>query len=172
MWDHPFKHLVSARDRLIHFKFLHRIYYTPARLSRVYPSTSSQCWRCVFSPADSEHIFWKCPHIQTFWSEVVECLTEVLSVPVPLTARVCLLGLIEEVVPSLAHRTLLNIGLFYGWKAILLSWKKTAATTVSYWKGLINSVLHLYKATYKSRGCGKKFYKVWQAWLDNSETVG
>ena len=99
-------------------------------------------------------------------------MSEVLSVPVPLTARVCLLGFVEEVVPSLAHRTLLNIGLFYGRKAILLRWKKSAAPTVSYWKELVNSVIHLYKATYRSRGCDKKFTRVWQAWLDAPETVG
>lgn len=124
MWDHPFKYLVSARDRLIHFKFLHRVYLTPARLSRIYPTVSSQCWRCSHTPADAEHIFWSCTHIQRFWSDITECLAEVLSTPVPLTPRVCLIGLVEEVVPSCAHRTLLNIGLFYGRKAILLNWKK------------------------------------------------
>lgn len=46
MWDHPFKHLLSARDRLIQFKFLHRIYHTPARLACIYPSATDKCWRC------------------------------------------------------------------------------------------------------------------------------
>lgn len=172
MWDHPFKHLVSARDRLIQFKFLHRIYLTPARLSRIYPSIDSKCWRCVHSPADAEHIFWGCPTIQNLWSEVTGCLSELLSIPVPLLPRVCLIGLVEEVVPSLAHRTLLNIGLFYARKAILLRWKSSAAPTISFWKGLVNSAIPLYKATYRARGCPKKFTKVWQAWLDSSETVG
>lgn len=66
MWDQPFKHLVSARDRLIHFKFLHRIDFTPARLAVIYPSVSSECWRYGFSPADAKHIFWECPQIKTF----------------------------------------------------------------------------------------------------------
>lgn len=128
MWDHPFKHLVAARDCLIQFKFLHRIYFTPARLARIYPSSSSQCWRCTHSPADSEHIFWKCPQIQNFWTEVTDCLSEVLGIPVPMTPRICLIGLVEEVVPFLALRTLLNIGLFYGRKAILLKWGKIKCT--------------------------------------------
>ena len=99
-------------------------------------------------------------------------MSGVLSTPVPLTAKVCLIGLVEEVVPSLAHRTLLNIGLLYGRKAILLKWKNSNAPTLSFWKGLVNSVIHMYKATYRSRGCDKKFKKVWQAWLDSSDTVG
>lgn len=119
-----------------------------------------------------KHIFWDCPEIHIFWREVTDCLTEVLSAPVPFIPRVCLIGLVEEVMPSLAHRTLLNIGLFYGKKAILLKWKNTAAPTLSFWKGLVNSVIPLYKATYRLRGCPKKFSKVWQPWLDSTVTVG
>lgn len=43
MWDHLFQHLVAVRDRLIHFKFLNRIYYTPARLESIYPSVPEEC---------------------------------------------------------------------------------------------------------------------------------
>lgn len=172
MWDHPFKNLVSARDRLIQFKFLHRIYLTPARLSQIFPSSDGRCWRCILSPADAKHIFWDCPKISNFWREVTDCLTEVFHTQIPLTPRVCLIGLVEEVVPSLAHRTLLNIGLFYGKKAILLKWKKSAAPTLSFWKALVNLVIPLYKATYRIRGCPKKFTKVWQPWLDTNTTVG
>lgn len=129
MWDHSFQHLVAGRDRLIHFKFLHKIYYTPARLATMYPNVPAECWRCTFLPAAADHIFWRCPRIQQFWTEVTSCITEVLVVPVPLTIRVFLLGLVKEVVPSPAHRTLLNILLFYGRKAILLYWRKPEAPT-------------------------------------------
>ena len=57
MWDRPFKYLVAARDRLIQFKFLHRVYYTPARLASIYPSVPAECWRCTFAPADAHHVF-------------------------------------------------------------------------------------------------------------------
>lgn len=83
-------------------------------------------------------------------------LSELLTVPIPMSVRVCLLGLVDEVVPSKAHRTLLDILLFYARKAILLHWKKAVAPTLSFWKGLVNSMMPFYKATYVSRGCGKK----------------
>lgn len=153
LWDHPFKHLVSARDRLIHLKFLHRIYFTPARLSVIYPSVMADCWRCSFSPADARHVFWECPQIKIFWSGVIACIEEILMVPIPLSIRIC------------AHRTLLNILLFYGRKSILLKWRSSAPPSLSFWKALVNSMMPYYKATYVSRGCMKKFDKVWQAWL-------
>lgn len=70
--------------------------------------------------------------------------------------RVCLLGLVDDVVPSRALRTLLNILLFYGREAILLNWKKTRAPSLVYWKGLVNSMMPHYKATYVARGLRKK----------------
>lgn len=57
MWEQPFKHLVSARDKLIQFKFLHSICYTHARLANIYPTASTECWRCIYSPANAGHVF-------------------------------------------------------------------------------------------------------------------
>lgn len=44
LWDINFTRLVSARDQLIQFKFLHRIYLTLARLTKMFPTHSSSCW--------------------------------------------------------------------------------------------------------------------------------
>lgn len=130
MWTHPFKHLVSAKDKLICFQFLHRSYFTPPRLAKIFPSVSAEWWRCSHLPADADHIFWKCTLIQDqrFWSAFTLCISELLVIPMTTTIRVCLLGLFEDVVPSRALRTLLNILFFYGMKAILLKWKKQEAS--------------------------------------------
>lgn len=90
---------------------------------------------------------------------------------IPLTIRVCLLGLVEEVVPSQAHRTLLHILLVYCMKAILLRLRKPGAPSLPFWKGLVNSMMHYYKETYLSIGCGKKADKVWQARYNSDITV-
>lgn len=144
------------------FKFLHRSNYTPSRLARMYPNSSAEWWCCVFPPDNAEHNFLKCQRIQDFWVKVTTCITEVTTVPIPMLVRVCLLGLVEDVVPSRALRTLLSILLFYTRKAIFLHWKKPKAPTLPFWKGLVNSMLPSYRATYVSRGCMKKIYKVWE----------
>lgn len=35
MWNHSFGALLLAQDRLIQFKLLHRVYYTPARMAQL-----------------------------------------------------------------------------------------------------------------------------------------
>lgn len=94
-----------------------------------------------------------------------------MSLPVAKMISVCLLGLVEEVAPLRAQRTLLSLTLFYARKAILLCWKKPEAPSLAYWKGIVNKVLPLYKGTYLSRGCPQKFEKVWQCWLSLEDTV-
>lgn len=90
-------------------------------------------------------------------------ISELLLVPIPTTVRVCLLGLVDEVVPSCALRT----QHFTERKAILFNWKKTGALVVAFWKGLVN-----YRTTYKARGCKKNLDKVWKTWYNSSTTVG
>ena len=167
MWSSPFAYLVSARDRLIHFKFLHRIYYTPARLARIYRAASAECWRCSHSPADFSHVFWGCPVVKDYWASVLACIVEVVKIPVPSSVEVCLLGLVDGLAPARAVRTLVSLLLFYARKALLLHWKSPLAPTILFWKGLVNKVTPLYKATYLSRGCPRKFNKVWKTWIDS-----
>lgn len=60
--------MISARDRFIQIKFLHRAYYTPVRLASIYPGTNTLCSRCGVSPG-------------TFFSHgmVMPCTTSILG---------------------------------------------------------------------------------------------
>lgn len=39
--------MISAKDRYIQLKFLPRLYYTPQKLSRIYPTKSDRCPKCA-----------------------------------------------------------------------------------------------------------------------------
>lgn len=82
------------------------------------------------------------------------------------------MGLVEDLVPTRALRTLITILLFYGKKAILLKWKNKNAPEGRFWKQLVNNMLPYYKTTYRARGCEKKFDKIWKVWWESSNTVG
>lgn len=57
---------------------------------------SPNCARCNCPRADFAYVIWHCPIIARFWQTVVEVLSAVLSIPVPLTPEVCLLGIRDE----------------------------------------------------------------------------
>lgn len=107
MWDFPFKILVSLRDRLIQYKIVHRAYLTPSRLYKMMPSLSS-CWRCDHALGNYIHIFWSCPVINVYWSQILAEVNELLNVSIAPSSRICLLGWVEKLVPRVAERTLLG----------------------------------------------------------------
>lgn len=78
---------------------------------------------------------------------------ELVGVPIFPSPKVCLLGLVEDQVPSLADRPLSGLLLFYARKTITLFWKKQAPPPLSLWKQHVDTVIPLYKDAY--RGCPK-----------------
>lgn len=171
IWDINFSRLISARDHLIQYKFLHWIYLTPARLARIFPSQSSCCWWCTLPSANFMHIFWDCVTIQRFWKEVTECVEEITTLYIRPSVEVCLLGLVDSLAAKKVIRTFLTIAFFYARKTIVLSWKKTSPPTIQAWKALVNKTLPFYKATYARRGIPNKFERVWGGWTKSASTV-
>lgn len=165
VWDFPFRSLVSICDRLVQFKIVHRAYFTPHRLHVMNSDHSSECWRCGTSPGDFSHIFWQCPKVQQYWGEVLNLTNKVALTNIPQTMEICLLGLIENLVPTIAKRTMIGL-LFYARKNTALQWKKPNPPSSAQWKRLVNDSLLLYKDTYANRGCPLKFDKVWRNWME------
>lgn len=62
----------NAGLKNIQFNVLHRAYQTPARLQRYYPESEISCPRCHSPAAHFHHMFWSCPALGQFWSEVLE----------------------------------------------------------------------------------------------------
>lgn len=109
------QYLVSAKDWLIHFKILHRVYLTPQRLHKIYSSHSSQCWRSTAHPAK----FFTCvlglyrTGMRLFWSKISQYICSVTTISVPLSIDVCILGLLNLLATSGAMGTLIGLLLFY-----------------------------------------------------------
>lgn len=63
--------MISARDRYTQFKYLHRAYYIPQRLARIYPTQSNCCPKCLTDVGTFIHVVWSCSLKQRFWRDVV-----------------------------------------------------------------------------------------------------
>lgn len=83
----------SVAQRENAYKIMTQWYYTPVRLQKMFPATSSLCWRCGTAPGDFLHIWWDCPLVTLLWKEVLSHIREVLGFPLPESAVSLLLGL-------------------------------------------------------------------------------
>lgn len=117
------------------------------------PPMSSDCWHCSHTLGDFIHVFWSCPVIKVYWTQILSVINDLLGISVAPSPHICLLGLVEELVPRVVERTLIGLLLFYARKMITLCWKKQAPPSLSLWKTHVNIILPLYKDTYYHRGC-------------------
>lgn len=61
-------------DKIAHFKFIHQLHYTPAKLNRMGLTKQTCCPRCGEVSANVLHMPWSCPNLSSFWAELFDML--------------------------------------------------------------------------------------------------
>lgn len=102
----PLTSLLSAKDHPNQYKFLHRVYLTPARLAKFFPSQSSACWHCSAAQADFIHIFWDCT-LSVLTGCSAMCSGDVTTLHI-YSIAICLLDLVDSLAPKKVICTLLS----------------------------------------------------------------
>ena len=78
----------ELRTRLVQFKIINRVYWTPSRLYRDSPT----CWRCEDDHGTLLNFLWECPKIQTFWGAIHENMRQITGQDIPYTPSLYVLG--------------------------------------------------------------------------------
>lgn len=157
VWDFPFRQLVSFRDTLtiqnIAQSLLHPIQTTQNGLI-ILPGVLA-VWLLTWW----FYTFFA-PSLPSTGRKGISIINTIAKLSIVPTVSLCLLGLVEELVPTVAERSMLSLHFFYAHKAITMSWKKAAFPSPQFWKHLVNVNLTLCKETYANMGCLKKYSKV------------
>ncbi len=61
---------VCAKHGWIQYKILHRTHWTKVKLSQIYSDVDPFCDLCRQAPATLAHMFWFCPTLYGYWSEI------------------------------------------------------------------------------------------------------
>ena len=93
-------------------------------------SHSDKCQHCPALTDNYYHAFWNCPPTQQFWSEVMDRLSEILGLVIPLCPIVALLNDISSLsAPN--HLKSFILSFTIAEKVILLNWKDR--TKIKHW---------------------------------------
>lgn len=122
---------LHGRHRLIHFKYINRVYYTPERLHRYGLRDDATCDRCRFSSADFLHLACNCPGIALFWGKIFRELSSIVAFDIPPDPALALIGY-SETFPKQIRR-LLDMGLLMAKRRVALHWMKGPLPTVTQW---------------------------------------
>lgn len=166
-WEKCLKNIytcsINARHQLIQYKVLHRLHYSRVKLNSFYPTISPLCNKCEFAEGSLGHLFWGCPKLGEFWSEVFQFLSEVYACELPLDPATAILGWSASLLRlNNAIRLPIQYGLMIAKKSILCMWKKNSKPLFKFWLSELSSTLHVERLRYTISGNIEKFEASWR----------
>ncbi len=157
---------ICARHGLIQCKILHRVYYTNARLTKIYPSVSDACNRCKQSPANLIHMLWECPKLFEYWTKILKTLKDAFNIDIDTDPLLAIFGLTVDVNISVMVQKALAFTTLLARCLILLKWKHVSPPSFDTWLKEVFTCIKLEKIRLTLTGSLKTFDKVWRPFLD------
>ncbi|PME06199.1 hypothetical protein A8A06_05290 [Escherichia coli] len=161
------KQTINTRFQLLQYKWLMRMYITPAKLHRMSANIPDVCTKCLTEKGTLFHCLWECAKIQNFWKDVIQCLSEMFNTKVPLNAKLCVLGIYSKnFLQTQKQYAVLDFGLLQARRAIALCWKSMDAPTMKMWMKELSECIGLERLTYIAKGKRKDFDKLWEPYIN------
>ena len=140
----------ELRTRLIQFKIVNRIYWTPSRLFRVGLSDSPKCWRCQDGDGTLVHMLWSCPKVQDYWKDINNRMQTITGLDIPFNPSLFILGdpaTLREVAPNLAEW--IQTAIMLGRRLLVKDWKSASTPSPSYWFSSLGQLAALERLSYR-----------------------
>ncbi|KAE8599037.1 hypothetical protein XENTR_v10017030 [Xenopus tropicalis] len=126
------------------YKIMFEWYHTPFLLQKLFPGTTSACWRCNHNPATIYHIFWTCPVISALWDKTSEILSKITCFSLQKDPLLYLLGLPLQGVGKRTQKVVQSILL--GMRCLIAAhWKSPTMPTIP---DLINKIQFIWNMDY------------------------
>lgn len=127
-------------------------------------ANQGSCWRqCGTLLADHVHVFWSCPVLNLFWSEIHSGIEEILEIKIEKTAYILFLGNIPDSIKNM-NKYLLRILLAAAKKAITRLWLQQPPPTRTQWEQIVTEIYKMERLTFRLRLQEETFKKHWGKW--------
>lgn len=157
---------INSRLKLIQYKWIMRTYITPVKLNKFNPVIPDTCVKCQTHKGTLFHCIWECEKMQRFWKEVTHIISQIISKPIPVSPKFCILGLYPENLSLKSHEIkLINLCLVHSKRLISVYWKNTSCPPISHWLRELSLCLALEKLTYSIKHRLGEFYEIWGLFL-------
>uniref|UniRef100_A0A3B3I4T3 Reverse transcriptase domain-containing protein n=1 Tax=Oryzias latipes TaxID=8090 RepID=A0A3B3I4T3_ORYLA len=165
-----FKMTKNPNLQLIHFKTLHRIYYTGQRMFKMGLSNSDICQHCDSNlPDNYMHALWFCTPVQALWQQVCADLSVWLKVSITASPSLCVLGDMSAIDVEGGLGSIIFITLCIAKKTILINWKSKKNINISQHRNLLLDHISLEKMSAQSSSNFERIRSLWSP-IANSVT--
>ena len=157
---------INSRHQLIQFKVLHRLHYSCTKLHSFYPSVSPYCPKCKSAEGNLGHLFWSCPKLNRYWSDISACLSIVYDCDIVLDPYTAVFGKTSHLkMLHHLHRKTIQYGMIIAKRNILTLWKSEDAPSFKIWLAEMSNLLHMEKVRYNVSLNSVTFDKTWHPFL-------
>lgn len=108
---------VCARHSLIQFKVVHRAHVSKVKLFCIYPEISPYCDKCK-GKASLILMYWSCPSLNKYWTEVFQTLSWILKVKLQPNLLFALFGEVHLIPQKLHTLAFVRLLLTHQYKAL------------------------------------------------------
>lgn len=155
---------ISTKLQETAYKLLTHWYITPYKLNKWSPEASDRCWRCEKEPGTLIHIWWQCPALENFWTEVRDIIRQITETQINLDAACCLLHISNF--PYKRYKKSLTIHLLNAAKALIPTrWKNTQAPSIKEWLRKVSEICRMEDFLAQTSDSIERYHKIWTPWL-------
>lgn len=163
MWQYQWKCSSSMTWREFNWKNFIRYFITPAQKSK-FSDATPDCWRqCGQQSANHHHVFWDCPKIQVYWSEIHNSLQDIFREDLPLDFKTLYLGCVPQDWLKV-DKYLMNILLVASKKAITRKWLQPESPTLGMWRDIVVEIYKMEQITAYVNQKMELFLERWLKW--------
>lgn len=145
------------------FKLFSRWYNTPLKLNKINPGVPSTCWRCNKEEGSLLHIWWDCPLIRKFWTDVFRYITQITTIHLEFSPAQALLHH-SNLPMKIYHRSLAQHLINAAKLCIPTLWKSTNPPTIANWIARVNKIALMEEFVHQAHDSSTKFRNTWACW--------
>lgn len=145
------------------FKIFSRWYKTPLFLHRINPKIPSTCWRCSKEVGSLLHIWWECPLIIKFWTDIYRYIAQITTLRLDFSPAQALLH--HFTLPMKTYHKSLTLHLLNATKlTIPVLWKSPNPPTLADWLRRVNKIESMEELIHQAHDPSKVYRNTWACW--------
>lgn len=167
-WKHVHNHIhkgslnISTQEN--RYKIFTKWYRTPDRIHKFHPNLPPLCWSCNASIGTLLHIWWECPLIQTYWTEIHRLITQITTYSPDFTPAQYLL--LHTSLPQHTYKKSLVLHLINAANlCIPVHWRNTSPPpTILEWIQRVDRIAEMENLIHQSSDTPSKYVNIWAGW--------
>ena len=164
IWKCQWKCTSSMSWKEFNWKNLIRYFITPYQKHKC-SDTVPACWRqCGQQCSDHYHVFWDCPNIRTFWTEIHQALQDIFGEDTALDFKMMYLGCVPKNWLKV-DKYLFNILMVASKKAITRNWLQPHSPTIIMWRDIVVEIYKMEGLTAHVNQNNDVFLDRWLKWF-------